>query len=197
MTLDDVGLQLLLETMALAQQRRLAVPCYIVAVAFMVLPVLDQLMQLVPRVHIHDAGWRFGALGLLSNILLLPLLGMTLAFAISAIFEHRTWQRVLSIVAVVGIVLIVVAIGMFALDAIQVRSLMRAERLSSWTLATLTATAKYLLAAVTLAFFAKAGFAASTPRKTPAKDRAAGLIVGRPTKPSSQEDTESKSTSET
>jgi len=183
--------------MVLAQQRRFAVPGYIVAVAFMVLPVFDQVMQLVPTLHIHEAGWRFGALGLLSNILLLPLLGMTLAFALSAIFEYRKWQRGLSIVAVVGIVLVVIAMGVFALDAIQVRSLMRAERLSAWTVATLTATAKYLLAAVTLAFFAKAGFAASTPSKTSAKDRAAGLVVGRPPRPSSQEDAEAKSTSAT
>jgi len=183
--------------MALAQQRRLAVPCYIVAVAFIVLPVFDQVLQLAPTMHIHDARWRFGALGLLSNILLLPLLGMTLAFALSAIFELPQWQRALSIVAVVGIVLIVIAIGVFALDAIQVRSLMRVERLSSWTIATLTATGKYILAAVTLALFARAGFAASTRSKTSAKDRGAGLIVGRQPRPASQEGADSKSTDAT
>lgn len=172
--------------MALAQQRKLATPAYIVAVAFMVLPVFDQMMQLAPTLALHNARWRYGALGMMSNMLLLPLLGMTLAFALSAVFEHRRWQRVLSIVAVVGAVFVVVAMGVFALDAIEVRSLMRKEMLSSWSVATLTAVGKYILAAVTLVAFARAGLAETASSKTPASRPDAGLILGRPTKPASE-----------
>ena len=179
--------------MALAQQRRLALPCYIVAVAMMILPVFDQMMQLASKLNLSDARWRYGALGSVSYMLLLPLLGMTIAFALSAVFEHRTWQRVLSVVAVAGIVLIVIAMGMFTLDAIEVRSLMRKEAQSTWAVATLTALAKYVLAAIVLAGFAKAGFAAPKPTKAPVKARDASLIIGNPSRPA-QEDAEHRPT---
>src|SRR5262249_18479134 len=103
----------------------------------------------------------------------------------------------LSVLSVVAIVGIVVCMGIFALDAIEVRSMMRKEFATSWTVATMTALMKYLLAIAALVGFALAGFKSPKAAKAAAQGRSSGLIVGRGRRsaPASQEGVGAKPTS--
>ena len=105
----------------MALQRHLATPTYLVAFALTCIPPFDALMQVLP-LRIHDPRWRFGAFGLISNAMMIPVTGLLIAFIASSMFEHRVLQRTL------GILSLIVAVGMtggliiFGLDALQVRS---------------------------------------------------------------------------
>src|SRR3954467_63008 len=103
----------------MAPSRTLAMPTYLVAFALIVIPPFDTIMQLMP-LRPGDPRWRFGAFGLLSNAMMIPLVGLLLAFVAATIFEHvRTRQ-------LIGIVSLLVAFGvvglfvLFGLDALQI-----------------------------------------------------------------------------
>jgi len=161
--------------------RRFAAPSYIAAASLILFPIFDQLMQLVPTAKLHDARWRFGAVGLMSNLFVLTIAGLLIAFLMSAALEHRVFQRVMAVLCAAAALALIMATGLFALDAIQVRSLMRPEAWSSWGVATLTAVGKFAVAIVALAWFAVAGFRSSKPSKPVSHARGPGLVMGATT----------------
>jgi hypothetical protein len=166
--------------MSIVQQRHLAMPSYVVAASFVFIPIFDEVMRLLPTANIHDPRWRFGGIGLLSNMLVLPIAGLMIAFVIAAVFEHGVVQRVLATFSLLAAVVIVVLLLLFVLDALQVRSMMKPEAFASWTVATVTAVGKFLVATVALAGFAVAGFRAPpTPKPLSALGPSA-LVVGPP-----------------
>lgn len=166
--------------MSIVQQRQLAIPSYIVAASFVVLPIFDEVMRLLPTANMHDPRWRFGGIGLLSNMLVLPIAGLMIAFAVAAVFEHGVFQRVLATFSLLAALVIVVLMLMFALDAVQVRSMMKPEAFASWSVATVTAIGKFLIAAVALAGFAIAGFRAPQAPKPVQGLGPSALVVGPP-----------------
>jgi hypothetical protein len=160
------------------QLRRLAVPAYIVAASLIIFPIFDQMMQLVSTAKVHDARWRFGAAGLMSNMLILPIAGLMIALILAAAVEHRAFQRVMAVVCALGAFGLVLATGLFMLDAIQVRGLMRPEAASSWSVATGTAVLKLSVAILALIGFAIAGFHNSKPTKPVARATSPSFVVG-------------------
>jgi hypothetical protein len=159
------------------QQRHVAWPTYLVAFSLSVIPPLDALMQVLP-LRVHDPRWRFGFFGLMSNALMLPLLGLFIAFVAASLFEHRRFQRVLGIIA--GVVA-VIALGMlclFALDALQVRPEVKAAAHLAFNVATLTAVMKSLLGIVTLSSFTIASLRAPKPARDKLVSKSGSYIVG-------------------
>ena len=92
--------------------------------------------------------------------------------------EHRVFQRILSVLCAIAAFGLVAATGVFMLDAIQVRSLMRPEAMSSWAVATGTAVAKLGVAILAIALFAVAGFRNSKAPKQAQRGSGADLLVG-------------------
>jgi hypothetical protein len=160
------------------QLRRLAAPSYIAAASLILFPVFDQLMQLVSTAKIHDARWRFGAAGLLSNMLILPVVGLMIVLVLAAALEHRAFQRVMAVLCAIGAVGLVLATGLFMLDAIQVRGLMRPEAASSWGVATGTAVIKLIVAGLALVGFAIASFHNSKTAKPVPRASSPSFVVG-------------------
>lgn len=170
--------------MATAQQRRLAGPSYIAAGSLIIFPIFDQLMQLVSTAKIHDPRWRFGAAGLLSNLLVLPVVGLMLMFIVATALEHRVFQRIVAVVSGLAALITLVATGLFLLDAVQVRSLMNPQMMSSWAVASGTAVIKLIVAVIATTWFAVAGLRNSKASKS--TQRAAGssgLVMGGGSKP--------------
>ena len=163
-----------------SQQRRLVGPSYVAAASLIIFPIFDQVMQLVPTVKLHDPRWRFGAAGLLSNLLILPLVGMMIIFFISATLDQRIVQRVFSILGSIIALVLLAATGLFLLDAIQVRSILPKAAQSSWAVATSTAIVKLMVAIVTILWFAIAAFRNGRSRPGTQKPNKATLVVGTP-----------------
>jgi len=159
------------------QQRHVAWPTYLVAFSLSVIPPIDALMQVLP-LRVHDPRWRFGFFGLMSNALMLPLLGLFIAFVAASIFEHRRFQRILGILA--GVIA-AIALGMlclFALDALQVRPDVKAAAQLAFTVASFTAVMKSLLGIITLSAFTIAALRAPKPARERQTSKSGSYIVG-------------------
>jgi hypothetical protein len=137
--------------------RQIAWPAYLVSASMIAIPIVDAATTLYPW-HPSDARWRFGAVGMMSNALLIPTAGLLVALVTSLVLNHTTLRRTISIIGFIAAGLCVVALGMFALDSIQTRAAVRPEMRLSFNVASLTAAAKTLLAGITYLGF---GMAAS------------------------------------
>jgi hypothetical protein len=95
--------------------------------------------------------WRFGALGLLSGALILPLTGMALGFVAATILGHRAVVRSVQFLALLLMAAVTGAMLVFALDALQVRSQIPQAAKRAFDLATIKAVLTYAIELVVLA----------------------------------------------
>lgn len=132
-------------------EEALARPLYVVAAMLVVIPLVDFLL-IVPPAEYSSVQWRFAAAGLLSSHTLMPILGLALAFVISAALKQHSVQRVLVAVCLTTAVFLAVVSILFALDARSLRPSVpldgRPAFSSAWTRALIT----HVLSAVTLAY---------------------------------------------
>lgn len=97
-------------TKRLDPEEALAGPLYFVAAMLVVVPLVDFVLT-APPPEFSSTQWRFNTVGLLSGHTLFPLLGVALAFTVSAILNHYTLQRAL----VIGCLTSAVIFGLLAL----------------------------------------------------------------------------------
>lgn len=121
-----------------------------------VIPIVDAATTLFPW-NYSEPRWRFGAVGMLSNALLIPTAGLLVAHATSLVLNHTGVRRAISIVGYAAAGLCVLALAMFALDSLQTRAAVRPEMRLSFNVASITAALKTLLAGVTYLTFGLAG----------------------------------------
>lgn len=158
------------------QQRQIAWPAYLVAASLSIIPPVDTVLQIIPF-RLGDPRWRFGAFGLLSNAMMIPMIGLLIAFVVSSYFEHRTFQRILGVVAAVVGVAALIGLGLFALDVLQVQRDVKPTGRIAFYVAGSTASIKAILGIVTLSGFAWTAFRAPKKQKqaTPAPG---AMIIG-------------------
>jgi hypothetical protein len=162
----------------MAPSRTLAMPTYLVAFALIVIPPFDTVMQLMP-LRPGDPRWRFGAFGLLSNAMMIPMVGLLLAFIAATVYEHLRTRQLLGLLAVLTAFGVGGLFVLFGLDALQIRQDVRPNAQLAVKVASVTAAAKAILGLITLAGFAFAAFrGAKQTRVTKPKKGSAGLIIG-------------------
>lgn len=135
-------------------ERRAWSSVYLLALLLVLEPLGDLLSQALP-LQPSVVAWRYGFLGFFANNLLTPLLGATLAMVAAACLGHVRVQRVLSIVSLVVSVALLVALGSFALDALQLRKSVQPTLASRYEAGAAIAAAKYLAAIVGFAVLAR------------------------------------------
>ena len=167
----------LLHPSSMALPQRIAPAAYLVAFALVVIPIFDASMTAFPP-HFHDARWRFGIVGLLSNAVLFPVLGALIAVATAALLEHRKTQRALGALALVAVAVCVVAFGMFVLDALQTRAAVRPALSLSFTVASATAAVKLALASVTFCMLGLAGVRGGPQSSAKPASRTTNVLIG-------------------
>lgn len=143
--------------------RPLAWAAYAVSFLLIVLPVVDLLLSVWP-LRLGQATWRFGTVGLMSQTLMLMLLGMLLALATAALVGHRLVSQLLAWLALTGSVLGAVAMLMFGLDGLQVRSGVRVEAMGGFDRAAIVAIGKFALATGTALLMGIGGLKVSRTR---------------------------------
>ena len=168
--------------------RYLSLPGYLVAIAMILIPLADSFTALFPW-NVGDSRWRFGAVGLISNTLMIPLAGLLVAFAVAWTREQRGVLRTIGVIGFIGALLSLLALVSFALDAVQTRSSVRPEMQTSFTVASITAGFKTLLAGATFLAFGLSGWKAS---RSPSRksNGAAGELFALPTAPSTMKSRE-------
>ena len=168
--------------------RHITLPAYLVAIAMIIIPLADSFTTLHPW-NAADARWRFGAVGLISNALLIPLAGLLVAFTAAWTRQQRAVTRTIGVIGFIGALLCLLALVSFGLDSLQTRSQVRPEMLTSFVVASVTAGLKTLLAGATFLAFGISAWNVlrATSRKS---NGAAGEMFALPTAPSTMKSRE-------
>ena len=152
---------------------------YPLALAVAIFPLADMVARLVP-IHLGNAQWRFGAVGLvLSGSLVMMMLGLALLGFTASEHAHRKVLGPLAVAAFAIVGAILVALILFALDAIQLRPIVRPEVRTAMRNAAISAIVGGLLS---ITGFTAIGLAALRARrvltKPPADSTTPALVVG-------------------
>ena len=135
---------------------------YLLGVLLVVLPLVDLTTTVWP-LRFSDARWRFGVVGTMSSVLLVPLVGLLLIMATAVLSDHRRVQRV------VGGICIVLAIGLaavevlFILDIFQTLASVKPQFQHTIRVAAGTAFMKHVLTVIVLILLGRSGFAGPRP----------------------------------
>jgi hypothetical protein len=156
----------------------LAVPAYVTAAILILFPMVDTTFALLPA-RSGELAWRFGALGLVSQALMTPLLGGLIALVTASVLGHRRALRVVQILAWLVAALSIGAIALFLLDAVQMRSTVRPELKGAVDKASGVAIVKYLVTSGVAATLALASQrAVKRTRKAGAESDEPRLVFG-------------------
>lgn len=98
----------------------LTVPLLLFAVLLVALPLMDWVGAVWP-VEPGDAEWRFGAVVLLSDALVLPLLGLIILAVVGAVGEKKWLQETTAGLSGLAATPLLVALPVFLLDALEMR----------------------------------------------------------------------------
>jgi hypothetical protein len=126
-------------------EQRVVLPAYALAMIMILFPVIDFALQVWPPV-LQQSSWRFGAIGIVSRLLITPFLGLFLILVIAAWREHlRVLQAftLLNALLVLGFLALLVV---FALDGLEVRALVTPETADRFDLTALVGLFKLTLA---------------------------------------------------
>src|SRR5215218_8356649 len=129
--------------------KALARPGYLISFLLVLTPLFDGLMTVLPP-RFGDERWRFGALGTVSNYLLIPILGILLAMAITVLADHRRVRRILGWLCAILAIVVAAALIFFTLDFFQARAMIRPQIKTAMEVASTTAMVKLVFAALAL-----------------------------------------------
>ena len=149
--------------------------CYCVGFLMIAISALDYAATVLPAAW-GDAGWRYGAVGLLAGFTLTPLLGGLLLSAAALWGGHRGLLRVVAVVHVVGAAVLLALMAGFSLDALQARKDAAADLQTVTEISTAKALIKLAATVVGLVWVGVAGWR-SAGRSAGSADGADSLLV--------------------
>jgi hypothetical protein len=149
---------------------RHARPLYFVALLLIGLPLLDFVGSALP-LRLGSIEWRFGAFGVLSGFLLTPMLGVLVAIGAATVLGHQRVVRAIGIVSVVVGIVLVAALTLFLLDAIQLRGAVPHEQMTAFKATAARAVIKALAGAAAFIWIGVVGMRGAAEEPAPAKPR--------------------------
>jgi hypothetical protein len=169
--------------MTMKNCRLLAFPSYFVAFSLVSIPLLDTALSVWP-LRIGEVAWRFGVAGLFSRAIMTPALGLFIAFATALFLDHRRLLQVFSVLNALAASLVVLGLGLFVLDAVQLRVQVNPQMKTAFDISTMVALGKLTLSIALMFGFAVVAHRAAKqiemakrPRKTPQTTGTVGLIA--------------------
>jgi hypothetical protein len=129
--------------------RRLRSVGYVVAAVLFLVPLVEVCTSAWP-LQIGQAPWRLAFVGSLTSSLLVPILALFLTLTLAVIAGDRPASWTVSGVCLTGFVLLIVATGMFALDALQMKAQVPSAMTRRYMIASVWVLMKLLAEAVTL-----------------------------------------------
>jgi hypothetical protein len=159
--------------------RRLRLPAYAFLGATLVFQVADYALGLLP-LQFDLITWRYASLGTCANIVGNVLLLLLLIYAVSLLNADRSAMLIVGVLSLFSALFLFGATGMFALDAIQLRSKVEATGLRTFDFATGQALVKLFIEAILSALFAFSAFRSLIiiKRETVREERSTDMLVG-------------------
>ena len=154
-----------------------------------VMSTVDVLVRATPM-RIHSPAWRLGAVGSGANVVGTPLLALFITLAIALLAEDRVVAYLVGAVSALFAVLCLAAVGIFALDALQMQGQVQPSLAQQYGLASVWLGIRLTIAILIFLVLALSAFrAARSVRRETARRGAApaagSLVVGtqRPSTP--------------
>lgn len=148
----------------------------------MALMIIQPLLELYIRsspFRIHSPAWRLTLIGNVSGALSAPILALFLTLALAIALEDRGVTYLVSSVSAAAAVLSLAATGLFALDALQMRSQVQADLSDSYGLASMWVAAKLVMAVIVLLALSVSAFrAAQGVRRSTSPAGKSSVLVG-------------------
>lgn len=141
----------------------LAAPFYAFGMLLVGLPLLDFVTSVLP-VFFVNTQWRYTTVGLFSNFLLTPLLGVGVMIAVAGIREHLVFQRVLATINGIVAVLLIALLVRFVLDIVTLTATIPPDGLKSFQNAAFKAIVKLAMTILVLTWLSTAGWRISSWR---------------------------------
>jgi hypothetical protein len=130
---------------------------YFLAALMMVLPLLDVTLNL-GSLQFGTVRWRFGAIGLITGALLIPVFGLLLTAATAAAARHRRVLLLAVGLAALGGLIMLTLAGLFMLDALQVRNEVNAPMLRRFDVTVVRTVITQLILVAALAMLGRASW---------------------------------------
>ena len=155
---------------------------YALAVLLFLQPFIEAFSATWPP-RTGEVGWRFAVTGILYTMLPTVLFALLVAAVAAFFLGHRTGLRVVGVVALVLGVSVLLLTASFALDALQLRRVVRPEAKGGYDLAGIKAVVTALLAIASCAMLGIGAFRATQRIGAPSVSRkrapGEGLLVGQ------------------
>jgi chromate transport protein ChrA len=129
----------------------LAGPLYLLAGMLVLVPLVDFVLS-VPPAELSSAQWRFGALGMLSGHMLMPVLGIAVALVVSAITKQYSVQRILVLVCLTTAAIMLVLAIAFLRDMDDARAYVTTDGMPAFSSAATRAIIKLILTSIMLGY---------------------------------------------
>jgi len=156
----------------------------------MALIIVQPLLELYIRsspFRIHSPVWRLSLVGNASGAISAPILGLFLMLAIAVAVDDRGVSYLVSSLSALGGVFTLAGTGMFALDALQMRSQVQANLSESYGLASSWIAAKLVMSVIVLIALAISAFRAAQGAKRSTSSQVSGksssVLVGTAGRP--------------
>jgi hypothetical protein len=158
--------------------RPLALAGYPIALLLIVTSLLDTFPKILPA-DFGSRDWRYGALGLVFNSMVTPLLGLAIAAASAIVARHRGTLRLISGVFLALAALVVIGGLLFVVDYTALASSLSERVTPGFQVATWKTVAIVLLAAPVAAWLGIGGLRAARADVAPeGSEGRSGLVVG-------------------
>ena len=141
---------------------------YAVAIMLLVVPIADSILATWPPAP-SSIQWRFGMLGLLGNSLSYPVLAMLMAALTARFLEQRRVLATLGVLGALAAVFLLVGVGFFALDTLQLRSVVRPTMQRPFLAAAVKSGTIFVVAAAIFAWLSLGAYRAARASKDFAK----------------------------
>lgn len=120
---------------------------YVVSLLVGVAPLLEFVIRVAPW-QPRMVNWRFAAVGILSGVMITPVLAFLLVFAGALLLEQRRTLLIAGVASAVMAAILVLAFIDFTLDFIQLNTMVSPEARRSFLIASLKALLNFSLAIV-------------------------------------------------
>jgi uncharacterized protein (DUF983 family) len=131
----------------MSNYRQFAPAAYLVGFLLFFIPFFDALTSIAPW-HLGMAEWRFAAAGLVSNAFMIPAAGALIIVGTALTYSHQKTQLWLGLAFWAMMLITIVAMLSFSLDAMQTRNSLKPEQYLTFRVATIMAEVKLFFAAV-------------------------------------------------
>jgi len=155
------------------------------AVAFLLIasPTVDLIAAIVPP-RPGEVSWRFGVFGLLTNALVTPMLGLAIMQIVASLLEQWKSVRRITLFNLVLAIVVLLGIGLFILDYIQLRQAVTGTSRNAYDAAAIKALLVAILELGVLIWLVVSGFQTAggipgSSKKRKRRERV-GLVVQTP-----------------